>query len=268
MLMRQSIGSICLSVLTFILSASVFSQSPYKCSWTKDGIIFGANLATGISALAVDNLSKPVTPEEINRISRQSLSRFDRGATYNFSTNLDEASDAVVGISITAPIVLLLDSTIRKDWNTITIMYIETMMISVSLPSLGKGAAKRIRPFVYNPNVPLEKKTTAEARKSFFSRHTTLAFASAVFISTVYSNYYPQSDWKPYIWAGSLLGAGCVGYLRYESGSHFPTDIITGGLIGGVIGYLIPLLHQMSDENLSVYPSIGQSSGISMQIKF
>jgi len=268
MLMRQPMGSIYLLLLTFILSASVFSQSPYKCSWTKDGIIFGTSLATGVTALTVDNLPKPVTPGEINGLSRLSISRFDRGATYKFSANLDEASNAVVGISITAPIVLLLDRSMRKDWKTITVMYIETMTISVSLPSLGKGAAKRIRPFVYNPDVPLEKKTTAEARKSFFSRHTTLAFASAVFISTVYSSYHPQSDWKPYIWAGSLLGAGCVGYLRYESGSHFPTDIITGGLIGGAIGYLIPLLHQISDETLSVYPSIGQSPGVSMQIKF
>jgi membrane-associated phospholipid phosphatase len=96
-----------------------------------------------------------------------------------------------------------------------------------------------------------------------------VAFASAVFISTVYSDYNPHSEWKPYIWAGSLLTASVVGYLRYEAGMHFPTDILVGALVGGTIGHVIPWLHRVGQENIFLTPSAhGTDYGFLMQVKF
>lgn len=80
--------------------------------------------------------------------------------------------------------------------------------------------------------------------RSFFSGHTSLAFGSAVFASTLFDHYYPESSLRPWVWGSSLAIASGMGYLRYASGKHFPTDIIVGALVGSAIGYVIPKLHK------------------------
>jgi membrane-associated phospholipid phosphatase len=253
--------------LTVLVSATI-GQSPYKCDWAKDGLIIGSGAVIGSAAYAIDHSQSVLTLGEINQLSSKSINWFDKGAVYQFSEEAAKVSDIAVGLSIAAPFVLLSDHKMRKDWSTFSIMYFETVLFSVSVPSIGKGSVKRIRPFVYNHDVPIEKKTSGEAKRSFFSRHTTIAFASAVFLSTVYNNSYPDSKWTPYVWTGSLLAAGAVGYFRYEAGEHFPTDIITGAVVGSAIGYFIPHLHQINNENdkismtLTIFPP-----GIGIQIK-
>ncbi len=146
-------------------------------------------------------------------------------------------SDILYGAAAVAPFALFANETMRNEWRTITLMYIETWSFIGGTSMLSKGLVERYRPYVYNPNVPLDKKLNSDAKMSFFSNHTTAAFASAVFLSTVYSDYNPNSEWRPYVWAGSLLIASVVGYLRYEAGEHFPTDIIAGAVAGSAIGY-------------------------------
>jgi membrane-associated phospholipid phosphatase len=255
-------------ILVIFMFNSAQSQSPYKCSWSKDGWIFGAGVILTFASSVVDNLPNSLTLQEIEHLQRYSINWFDRGATYRFSEASGKASDYLAGICATTPALLFLDEKSGNDLYTVSIMYIETMMFSEIVSSLAKGSVKRIRPLAYNPEVPLNKKTTSDARKSFFSRHTTIAFASSVFFSTVYDTYYPQSKWKLYILTSSLLEAGVIGYLRYESGYHFPSDIIVGAVVGSVIGYCIPLLHKTNNENLSVFPAFGLQSGITMQLRF
>jgi membrane-associated phospholipid phosphatase len=128
-------------------------------------------------------------------------------------------------------------------------MYLETMILGIALPAYGKGGVQRIRPYAYNPIVPIDKKLTAESKRSFFSGHTTMAFASTVFLSTIFSTYYPDSKTKPFIWTGSLLLASTVGYLRINAGSHFLTDVLVGAIVGTTIGYIIPKIHETDDTD-------------------
>jgi len=130
-------------------------------------------------------------------------------------------------------------------------MYAEAILFGASLPALSKGIFSRFRPFVYNPNVAMEEKLSPDAQKSFFSGHTSVAFASMIFFSTVYNKYYPDSGWRPFIWGGSILLAASVGYLRIVAGAHFPSDVITGAIVGGLVGYIIPRIHE-SDASTSL----------------
>jgi len=257
------------ALLYFSITAStVIGQSPYKCDWAKDGLILGSGAIIVSTAYVIDHSPSALSLQEIKQLSIESINWFDRGAVYRSSDEAAKISDVAAGLSIAAPLVLFSDSKIRKEWRIYTLMYFETILFSASVPSIGKGSVKRTRPFVYNPDVTLDKKTTGEARRSFFSRHTTIAFASAVFLSTVYNNSYPDSKWTTYVLAGSLLMAGAVGYFRYEAGEHFPTDIITGAVVGSAIGYFIPHLHQINNENdkISMTSTIFPP-GIGIQIK-
>ena len=76
-----------------------------------------------------------------------------------------------------------------------------------------------------------------------------------MFLSTTFANYNPDSSLKPYVWGTSLLFAATVGYLRFAAGMHYPTDILTGALVGSAIGYLIPLLHKKDDAGSSQVPA-------------
>ncbi len=147
-------------------------------------------------------------------------------------------------------------------------MYSEIWLYIGGISMLSKGTVTRYRPFVYNPEIPIDKKLSPDSRMSFFSNHTMAAFASAVFISTVYSEYNRTSKLRPYIWAGSLLAAGTIGYFRYEAGMHYPTDLIVGAIIGSAIGYIVPWMHRANNE-ISILPRSSNSDyGFSVQIIF
>ena len=88
-------------------------------------------------------------------------------------------------------------------------------------------------------------------------------------LSVTFNKYNPDSNLTPYIWGSSLLIASAVGYLRYASGNHFPTDIIVGAIVGSVVGFLIPLIHESNEEEKGtvVYAGNPYNNLISINIK-
>jgi membrane-associated phospholipid phosphatase len=177
------------------------------------------------------------------------VNRFDRSATYRYSENIDKASDVMIYPVVAAPLALLAGDCVHDSWETYSLMYAEAIALAAILPAYGKSTVERPRPYTYHPGVPMELKTTSDAKKSFFSRHASMAFASAVFLSVTYDDYYSDSDAGPYVWAGSLLAASAVAYTRYASGEHFPTDILAGAVVGSAVGFLIPWLHRTEGGN-------------------
>jgi membrane-associated phospholipid phosphatase len=233
-------------ILLFSASQSQ-SQSPYKLSYELDIPVSSVGIVLSVFDLYLLKNKPQTTIEEIESLSVDNINSFDRSAVYNYSEANANLSDILLMTSLISPIALMGLSNIRDDAEIITVMMFENALLYFSIPHLAKGTTDRYRPYAYNPDVPIEKRIGKEAKLSFFSGHTTPAFANAVFISKVFSEYYPDSNWKPYVWAANLTLATAVGLLRYTSGSHFPTDIILGAIFGSSIGYLIPLLHKNDD---------------------
>ena len=229
--------------------SSLHSQSPYELSYEKDIVITSAGLAISILDLFLITNKQPITAEELESLTAENVNSFDRSAINNYSNTSFVLSDILLAASIASPFLLFTSSKVRDDAGTFSTMSIENALLYIALPHLGKASFDRYRPYVYNPDVPLENKLNIGSKLSFFSGHTTPAFANAVFLSKVYSDYYPDSEWKPYIWTLNLMLAATIGYLRYSSGAHFPTDIITGAVVGCAIGYLIPVLHKANNNS-------------------
>jgi membrane-associated phospholipid phosphatase len=238
-----------LGLIAFIFYQNINAQSPYKLNWKKESVLFGTGLVSAIIASDIDEKVKPLTEFEINQLKKNNVNSFDRSATNNYSKSISNLSDIVVLSCAASPILFLSGKQPRHDFGIISVMYLETMLYSVFLPSYGKGGALRIRPYAYNSATPLDEKLNAETRRSFFSGHTTVAFSSAVFLASVYSNYYPHSKLKPFVWSASLIAASGVGFLRYKAGAHFPTDILVGAAVGAAVGYFVPLLHKTRKNN-------------------
>jgi membrane-associated phospholipid phosphatase len=213
-------------------------------NWKRDGALIVIGIPLAALGIAMDRLIDPLTLEEVNNLDRNQIFKPDRFVSYNYSERASKLSDILLYTCMTSPLLLLSSKSIRNDIVVISGMYLESLIFGVALPAYGKSGIQRIRPYTYNPELPLNKKLTAEAKRSFFSGHTTMAFTSMVFLSTIYSTYYPESKAKPYIWTGSLLLASTVGYLRMAAGSHFLTDVLVGAIVGTTIGYIIPKIHE------------------------
>jgi membrane-associated phospholipid phosphatase len=209
----------------------------------------------------------PLTVNDIDQLSAEDVNCFDRNALRKYSRNAARLSDILLAATLALPVSLFISENVRNDFSTVGSMCAENLLLVNLFSLITRGSVRRIRPYVYNPNAPLEEKLSKGAAHSFYSGHTTNAFASAVFFSVVYSDYFPDSRWKTQVWIGSLGAASLVGYLRYRAGRHFPSDIITGVLVGSVIGFVVPYLHRQKNTDFSASRGY-QSNTIALYLSF
>ncbi len=233
--------------LSSILINPVYTQSKFKLSTEKELITLSLGGISTITSLLI-NKNYNVSLNEINSLDKNSINKIDRSAINYYSPDLSLVSDVLLVSTLSLPLTFLFFDETQTDLKTIGIMYLETIAITNGLTNLTKNLTQRFRPYAYNSSVPMDKKLDSDTKKSFFSGHTSIAFASAVFFSTVFSESKSNEKLNNYVWIGSLSLAGSVGLLRYFSGKHFPSDIIAGALVGSLIGYAIPKIHKESSN--------------------
>ena len=230
----------------------------YDLNYTTDIPLALTGLALLSGAYYGDSRLEPLKQSEIDSAKTSDINRFDRNATDNWSGTSDRLSDYSLYSLIAGPVLLTAYDEPRNDILTITVMYMEALAIETGLTGIVKTAVKRKRPYVYNSKVPLNEKLNTDSKKSFYSGHTSTSFTSAVFLSTVYGDYFPASNSKWFVWTISLGMASFTGWLRYNAGMHFPTDILAGAAAGSLIGWLVPAIHRKN--TFSIIPLVSRDS--------
>ncbi|QTN39463.1 phosphatase PAP2 family protein [Cryomorphaceae bacterium] len=172
------------------------------------------------------------------------LYTIDRGAIENWNPEIAKNSDYVLGGLMLLPFASLASQEVQEQAGTYLFMYGEVLVSTGLITAAIKGWTERARPYVYNNTVPLEERISQSSMRSFVSGHTALAFGAASFMSTTYMDLHPDDPFRWVVLAGTFGAAGLVGYMRVESGQHFPTDVIAGAAIGTAIGWAIPALHR------------------------
>lgn len=259
-------------IILFLIGLNIVpsyaQESPYqltkKLDWTLTGI--GVGLYAG-GFFVKDAVDVP-TLEMINQLDVNNLPSFEQFATKNWSTASNDLSDVFLIGSIVLPLSTLVDKNIRKDVVTLGVIFSEAALISISLADLSKGLSKRYRPFVYNPNAPLDEKLKQSARFSFFSGHTSESAMVSFLTAKVLSDYYPGAKWLPYTWTLAAIYPAVTGYLRIKAGKHFVTDVVAGYAAGALIGYLVPHLHKKENMQLSVLPTFEGGAVLQFQHQF
>ncbi|MDR1247934.1 MAG: phosphatase PAP2 family protein [Treponema sp.] len=219
-----------------------FAESAYTYSLRKDLVI--GSLSIGVFAAPFFMDSRP----RDDSFSRDSVNDFDRPLMFPYDRDLDKAGDVILYTLAALPLAPAIRN--YKDPNallTYGIMYAEAFMLANGTKDILKNIARRNRPYAYFGPVPSGLED--DCYKSFPSGHTSIAFMSAGFLTSIVLKDYPDSGWKtPLVGIGYSL-AMVVAVNRIRSGSHFLTDVIAGAAIGSLYGYLVPALHLNKKQN-------------------
>ncbi len=142
---------------------------------------------------------------------------------------------SVLPIAIAAPVVFGGVGLAEKDSYT----FDTGVMIGVSEVSayavcdLLKNIVKRDRPYTTLSDVYTMHLDSAD-KYSMPSGHATVAFA----IATALTLRYP----KPYVYIPAFVWAAFVGYGRIYMGLHYPSDVLTGAVLGSASAFAIHLI--------------------------
>jgi membrane-associated phospholipid phosphatase len=241
-----------------VVPEKAHADFPYELEGGKEATILGGTAVLFGLGLWADQGYEPLTPEEIAALDPGSINAFDRGATGRWSPGAAKASDIMLYTTMAAPLSLVLTDQGSRDPLTLGTIYLETMLLQGGLTFLAKNLVSRTRPYVYNdnPDIPVSLKLAKTSRRSFYSGHTSSAFAAMVFLASVFERLYPDSNARSWVWGGCLTAAATTGYLRYAAGRHYPTDILVGAAMGAFVGYVVPSWHEIDPA-----PSGGSTGG-------
>ncbi|MDH4036256.1 MAG: phosphatase PAP2 family protein [Candidatus Krumholzibacteria bacterium] len=255
-------------MLTALLAAApCHADSPYslnpKLEWTLLGT--GA-LLDAVSVILVGQV-EPFTVDELDRLDVNDINSFDRNGMHPYHDG--SVGDVLVATTYLLPLTFLANDDMRRDWRTLGLMWVEANMINLGIDGVVKATVKRPRPYAYDPNAPLDKRTDSSARLSFYSGHTTGAALNCFFAARVFSDYISSKRARIAIWTGAAAIPAVVGYIRVDSGRHFRTDVITGYVVGAAIGYLVPELHRHPSDRLSLEPAaVLGDAGLALNVSF
>ena len=232
-----------------------------------DGLLLGTGvLLTGGELLLDDVMEINRKEYEEKTYSKNDVNAFDRKLIRPYSKIHGDASDFLIMASLITPVTLL--STDKNDWFTNGVMYLETILIANGLKETLKLAVNRPRPYIYSGSDDLPESDLNDGgwTKSFPSGHTTLAFASATFLTYTFCRYFRNSPWRIPVSIGSYALATGVAVLRVSSGKHFLSDVLVGAAIGSAVGFLVPFLHTLNTKNDMNVAITG--TGLSFMMKF
>lgn len=183
-------------------------------------------------------------------------SGFDGVATDYASESWRAWTDgALVGLWATAFAAALLPSTAGdgERWGRVVALA-ETGLLTLGTTEVLKMAVGRHRPYTYNSAIPDERMEqlvgadSTDARASFPSGHSSMAFAAATFSASVLTTTH---DWSrgvdAGVWAATMGIAASTAIGRVRAGKHFPTDVIIGAALGTAFGLLTPSCHEVGD---------------------
>ncbi len=229
-------------------------QNPYQLNWGKDLALLGIGGASLYIGYQEYKKEEPLSRSAIARLNANDVGSLERSITENWSPRAADVSDVLLYGSLALPSLLMLDRPIRSNAATVGVLFLETALLNNGLLAIAKTKTNRIRPFVYNPNVPEEEKLEIDATFSFFSGHTSSTTALCFFSAKVFSDFYPNSRAKPFVWIGAAGISASVAYLRVAAGKHFVSDVVVGYAVGALLGWGIPHLHKRKDRRFALTP--------------
>ncbi len=182
--------------------------------------------------------------------------------SFSYNKDLDIAGDITSALSLATPAVLFIDAP-SSDYLTIASSWGATMLTSYGMRTLLKHTIDRERPYVDQPSRPAD---TSEDNDSFPSGHTLMSFASAAYLQTMGSLFYPDSKTVKITAIATWTLAGSTAILRVVGGSHHLTDVVAGAAIGSTLGFLGPWITSKLVKDNPAAPTLLVGQIVAVQV--
>ncbi len=242
-------------LLAGILVFSLFTLAaqPFKLDLKKDAVIGGV-LLSGEIFHNVYEFTASKERWDGTVYNKDDVNAFDRYFMHGYNKPLNAVGNVMMGV-IPAGALVLNAIFIYKEYEltdllTETIMAAETFLMAHTVPHVVKPLVSRVRPYNYYDAADNPEKN--DWNHSFFSGHTTMAFAGATFGSYTFCKWFPDSKLKIPVIAISYSLATFTGISRLYAGCHFATDVLVGAAVGTAIGFFVPWLHRLSTKKTQI----------------
>jgi len=194
-------------------------------------------LITGGLAISVAFLDKPI---------RDAAQRSRSSSADDFFRNIEKFGTKQYGLPVLIGFYGV--GLAADDYNakTVALDGFSASVISSLTTSIFKGISGRARP---NTGLGPHHWNLFGGDQSFPSGHATGAFA---FASVIAGHYY-----SPWVATTAYTIASLVGVARIEQDAHWASDVVAGGLIGGLIGHHLVHFNETWRENHELAPEIG-----------
>ena len=125
------------------------------------------------------------------------------------------------------------------DFGAYALMFAEAFALENALNQIFRSMQLWPRPFIYAKRGEGAKKA-ASARGEAYG-------------SDWFSKVYPNSKYKPLVWASSFALASGVAALRVVAGKHYPSDVLVGALMGTGVSLGILKLHEICKNKVAFW---------------
>ena len=249
----KKIAILCIIFTIGALPLSAVALSPYTLSWLVDGTLGSAGLLTAGGSVLAEKMNPDNHAYAGQSYNRDDVNAFDRWAMRPYDAAWDKVSK-ILEITSFATLGILLAIPVKELLKAGTIDA-EAFLFSYGTKQLAKELVHRARPYMYFPGFPLEDVQSGDWNCSFFSGHTTYAFAIAGLVSSMFRAYHPDSKWNIPVTVGCYALATTMAVARVMSGTHFLSDVLVAAAVGTAIGIFVPRLH-LAKENTTMNGSL------------
>ncbi|CAN5845019.1 hypothetical protein BH11MYX3_BH11MYX3_13890 [soil metagenome] len=242
MMQRAVVVLICFALVAPASADDATSIPGHEIDRRMNGGITGLALGLGL----VSQLIPVRTPE----LWKAELVGFDEEAKGNFSPRASSLADGMLGLSLAAPALYLMGSTIDDADGDKLLLYGQAVAVNALIAGVTKRLVQRPRPYMYSKDPAARryaKERGDDGFMSFYSGHAALSFGAAVTGAYLLGASGASKSTMYLAWGGGLMLASSTANMRVRAGKHFYSDVIVGGLVGVAVGYVVPALHANGD---------------------
>lgn len=252
----SSLGTSLFLLLIFLL---VFGVSSSKANSRTEYVLephidIPLTIAAGAVALFGSYRVDEMDPHP-NEFNKSDLMIWDRPFAGLWNPAAASWSNGLTFLGLT-PMAIGAVSYFKKDIKgselaALSLMFVQSMAIQSGINLMVRSSQLWPRPFILGEKGG-EERLKGEAYGSFYSGHASAAFSVAVFTSVWFQKTYSSSKYIPYIWGTSLSLAATVSILRVVAGKHYPTDVLVGAFMGGLVSISVLKIHEHKSPSLSI----------------
>lgn len=228
-------------VLAMIPTFQVHAQTQHSLSLGREATTTGAGLVThGVSLLLSSRNSQRPDPV----IDIANVPAMDRVATHQWRMKAHRSSNVLLGLGFAVSVV---GPTLNQQGHEPLLplaIISESILVTSGLTNVAKQWVRRPRPYLYSSDGSIAMRRGREDFVSFWSGHTANTAAFTFSAACMIDRSSASNEVKTATWIGAAAVPMLMGYLRVRAGRHFPTDVLTGFVVGALVGTVVPYIHR------------------------